>query len=247
MGFDIDKLPGGRIDMPSCPGSDYSLDLPDHVLAYQSGSGKRLLLVGHLDNVFPPDRPLQSYRRGGDRVSGPVATDMQGGQVVMLNALKAPDAKGLLEDMTVTVQLNGDEEMGSLSSSKYLKEQVALHDYRLAYEFTGTNNLVRVRKGLGLARYVVNGTASHAGGAHERGCSAIKELAYKIVEIENLTDSGGGNDGSLTDTDARGLTKLDSLGIAGTGTHSNHNQIRLGSLLERAQLSTVLIGRLGRK
>ncbi len=166
MGFDIDALPGGRIDMPSCPGSDYSLDLADHVLAYQSGSGKRLLLVGHLDTVFPPDRPFQSYRRGGDRVSDPGATDMQGGQVVMLNALKALDAKGLLEDMTVTVQLNGDEEMGSLSSSKYLEEQVALHDYGLAYEFNGTNNLLSVRKGLGQARYVVNGKASHAGGAH---------------------------------------------------------------------------------
>ena len=102
----------------------------------------------------------------GDRVSGPGATDMQGGQVVMLNALKALDAKGLLEDMTVTVQLNGDEEMGSLSSSKYLEEQVALHDYGLAYEFNGTNNLLSVRKGLGQARYVVNGKASHAGGAH---------------------------------------------------------------------------------
>ena len=152
--------------MPSCPGSDYSLDPADHVLAYQSGSGKRLLLVGHLDNVFPPDRPFRSYRRGGDRVSYPGATDMQGGQVVMLNALKALDAKGLLEDMTVTVQLNGDEEMGSLSSSKYLEEQVALHDYGLAYEFNGTNNLLSVRKGLGQARYVVNGKASHAGGAH---------------------------------------------------------------------------------
>ena len=61
-------------------------------------------------------------------MSGPGATDMQGGQVVMLNALKALDAKGLLEDMTVAVQLNGDDEMGSLSSSKYLEEQVALHD-----------------------------------------------------------------------------------------------------------------------
>lgn len=192
MDFDIDTLPGGRIDMPSCPGSDYSLDLAVHVLAYQSGSGKRLLLVGHLDTVFPPDRPFHSYRRGSGRVSGPGVTDMQRGQLVMLNAPKALDAKGLLEDMTVTVQLNGDEEMGSLSSRKYLEEQVALNDYELAYEFTGTNNLVRVRKGLGQARYVVNGKASHAGGSHERGRSAIEELAYKIVEIENLRDSGEG-------------------------------------------------------
>jgi len=349
MGFDIDTLPGGRIDMPSCPGSDYSIDLADHVLAAKSGSGKRLLLMGHLDTVFPPDSPFQSYRREGDRVFGPGVADMKGGLVVMLYALKALDAKGLLKDMAVTVLLNSDEEMGSLSSRKYLEEQAALHDYGLVYESTGTNNLVRARKGLGQARFVVNGKASHAGGAHEQGRSAIKELAYKIVAIENLTDyetgvtvnvgivsggearntvapcaeglidlryptpeqgleaiaqfeaifsevysysgntddittdswvnlhrppkipteesdyllektralgrllgqelgvtdSGGGTDGSLTQ--AAGLPTLDSLGIAGTGAHSNREQARLSSLLERAQLSAVLIGRLARE
>tara|TARA_B100000886_G_scaffold331580_1_gene283256 strand:- start:121 stop:441 length:321 start_codon:yes stop_codon:yes gene_type:complete len=93
-------------------------------------------------------------------------------------------AKGLLEDMTVTVQFNGDEEMGSLSSSKYLEEQVALHDYELAYEFTETNNLVRVRKGLGQARYVVNSKAPHAGGAHERGRSVIKGWPTKSLKLK---------------------------------------------------------------
>ena len=54
MGFDTDPLPGRRIDMPSCPSSDYSIDLADHVLSCESGNGKRLLLVGHLGTVFLP-------------------------------------------------------------------------------------------------------------------------------------------------------------------------------------------------
>ena len=58
MGFDIDTLPGGRIDMPSYPGSDHSIDMADHVLSCKSGNGRRLLLVGHLNTVFPPDSPF---------------------------------------------------------------------------------------------------------------------------------------------------------------------------------------------
>ena len=101
MGFDIDPLPGRRIDMPSCPSSDYSIDLADHVLSCESGNCKRLLLMGHLDIVFPPDSPFQSHRRGGDRVPEPSVVDMEGGLMVMLCALKGLDARGLLEDMAV--------------------------------------------------------------------------------------------------------------------------------------------------
>ena len=101
MGFNIDTLPGGRIDMPSCPGSDYSVDIADHVLSSKSGNGKRLLLMGHLDTVFPPDSPFQSYRRGGDRVLGPSEADMKGGLMAMQYTHKALDARGLLEDMAV--------------------------------------------------------------------------------------------------------------------------------------------------
>jgi glutamate carboxypeptidase len=57
-----------------------------------------------------------------------------------------------------------------------------------------------------------------------------------------IIDSGGGTDGSLTQ--AAGLPTLDSLGIEGTGAHSNREAARLSFLLERAQLSAVLILRL---
>ena len=101
MGLDIDPLPGRRIDMPSCPSSDYNIDLADHVLSCESGNGRRLLLIGHLYTVFPPHSPFQSYRRGGDRVPKPSVVDMEGGLMVMLYALKGLEARGLLEDMAV--------------------------------------------------------------------------------------------------------------------------------------------------
>ena len=57
-----------------------------------------------------------------------------------------------------------------------------------------------------------------------------------------VRDSGGGTDGSLTQ--ALGLPTLDSLGIAGSGAHSDREQARVSSLVERAKLSVVLIRRL---
>jgi glutamate carboxypeptidase len=346
LGFDLTTLPGNVIEMPSCPGSNYTIDVTDHILANKAGQGKKLLLMGHMDTVFPPNSPFQAFSRSGDVMYGPGVADMQGGLVVMLFALKALQNAGELNDMAISIFLNSDEEIGSLSSRKYLEEQALLHDYGLVYESSGSNNMVRKRKGLGQARFVVNGRASHAGGAHQQGRSAIKELAYKIVEIEQLTDyesgvtvnvgvisggearntiapcaealvdlrypepqqgidavsqfetifnsvfsypvdsgeistiswtnlhrppkiptaesdyllektiaigrllgqelgvsdSGGGTDGSLTQ--AAGLPTLDSLGVAGAGAHSNREQARVSSLVERAKLSAVLIHRL---
>ena len=349
LGFDSRTLAGDVIEMPSCPGSEYTIDVADHLLATKSGEGKRMLMIGHVDTVFPVDSPFQTFSRDGDTAYGPGVSDMKGGLVVMLYALKALNHFGELEDKAISILLNSDEEIGSLSSRKYVEQQAALHDFGLVYESSGNNRLTRARKGLGQARFVVTGRASHAGGAHQQGRSAIKELAYKIVQIENMTDyesgvtvnvgvinggearntiapcaealvdlrypepqqgldavkrweeifgsvysypvdsgelstnswtslhrppkipteesdallnktiaigrllgqeftvtdSGGGTDGSLTQ--AAGLPTLDSLGSDGTGAHSKREQGRISSLVERAQLSVVLIGRLAKQ
>ncbi len=349
LGFSTSRLPGELIEMPSCPGSEYSVDLADHLLARRPGNGSRLLLMGHIDTVFPPDSPFQTFRREGDTIYGPGVADMKGGLVVMLYALKALAAADALDEAAFTVLLNSDEEMGSLSSRKYLEEEALNHDWGLVYESSGIDTMTRQRKGIGQARLVVTGRAAHSGGAHEQGLSAIKELAYKIVQIENMTnyetgltvnvgvvnggearntispcaealidlrypqpeqgvaavelwreifervysypvdsgeittesyinlhrppkiptpesdylldktiaigrllgqdigivDSGGGTDGSLTQ--GVGLPTIDSLGIAGSGAHSNREEARASSLAERAALSAVLIRRLTRE
>ncbi len=75
------------------------------------GTGPRLLLIGHLDTVFEPDAPFQRWERLSDSTArGPGATDMKGGTVVMLLALRALAAAGVLDQLQVTVVLTGDEE-----------------------------------------------------------------------------------------------------------------------------------------
>ncbi|MFM1896324.1 MAG: hypothetical protein RLZZ385_1398 [Pseudomonadota bacterium] len=208
LGFSISTLPGGLVSMPHCPGSDPGLDVADHVLATRSGSGPGLLLMGHMDTVFPPGSAFQRFEREGELLRGPGVFDMKGGLVVMLYALKALQAQGLLDDRAITVLLNSDEEVGSLSSRPYLEEEARRHDYGLVFEGSVNNNQIRQRKGLGQVRLVVNGRASHAGSAHQDGRSAVRELAYKIIEMENMTDYEAGltvNVGLISGGEARNM------------------------------------------
>lgn len=82
-----------------------------HLIAERTGIGPRVLLIGHLDTVFEPDSPFQKWERLSDSTArGPGSTDMKGGNVIMLYALKALKAAGQLDRMSITVVLNGDEE-----------------------------------------------------------------------------------------------------------------------------------------
>jgi glutamate carboxypeptidase len=82
-----------------------------HLVADHPGPGPRLLLIGHLDTVFEPHSPFQKYERlSADAAKGPGSTDMKGGNVVMLQALKALNSTGLLKSMNVVVVMTGDEE-----------------------------------------------------------------------------------------------------------------------------------------
>jgi glutamate carboxypeptidase len=83
-----------------------------HLVADHPGPGPRILLIGHLDTVFEPDSPFQKVERLDDtRARGPGIIDMKGGDVVMLQALKALHATGALKSMNVIVVLTGDEEL----------------------------------------------------------------------------------------------------------------------------------------
>jgi glutamate carboxypeptidase len=82
-----------------------------HLVAEHPGTGPRILLIGHLDTVFEPDSPFQKF----DRVSptaakGPGITDMKGGDVIIVQSLKALKSVGLLDTMNIVVVMTGDEE-----------------------------------------------------------------------------------------------------------------------------------------
>ncbi len=82
-----------------------------HLVAEHAGQGPRILLIGHLDTVFEPDSPFQKYARVSDSAAkGPGVTDMKGGNVIIVQALKALQSAGLLKSMNIIVVMTGDEE-----------------------------------------------------------------------------------------------------------------------------------------
>jgi glutamate carboxypeptidase len=83
-----------------------------HLIAVHKGKagGKRLLLIGHLDTVFEPDSPFQTFTRKGDLAEGPGVGDDKGGMTVIVAALRAMHAAGTLTGANIEVHLTGDEE-----------------------------------------------------------------------------------------------------------------------------------------
>ena len=83
-----------------------------HLVAEHPGPGPKLLLIGHLDTVFEPDSPFQKFSpvEGGRYAKGPGIIDMKGGNVIILQALKALREIGALKSMNIVVVFTGDEE-----------------------------------------------------------------------------------------------------------------------------------------
>ncbi len=102
-----------------------------------TGTGRKFVLIGHLDTVFEADDDFQAFARDGDIGTGPGVADMKGGNAVIVYALKALQAIGALENIPVVVAYTGDEEtMGRpVSVSRHdLVEAGKWADYGLGFE-----------------------------------------------------------------------------------------------------------------
>ena len=84
-----------------------------HLVAERNGRGRgpRILLIGHLDTVFEPRSPFQTFERLTDSTArGPGIIDMKGGDVIIVEALRALKTAGVLDQLSITVVMHGDEE-----------------------------------------------------------------------------------------------------------------------------------------
>lgn len=82
-----------------------------HLIATHPGTSQKILLIGHLDTVFDKASPFQRLERtDANHAKGPGVIDMKGGDVGIVQALKALKATGALDSLNVTVVMTGDEE-----------------------------------------------------------------------------------------------------------------------------------------
>ncbi len=109
-----------------------------HLVASFGSTGPKILMIGHLDTVFAKDDAFQNYKRIDDNhVAGPGITDMKGGDVIIIAALKALKELDLLDKVSVKVVMTGDEESSGspLSlSKKALIDAAIWADIALGFE-----------------------------------------------------------------------------------------------------------------
>ena len=157
--------------------------------AYRTGLPS-LLLIGHMDTVYPFDSPFNWYRDDGSKVFGPGVIDMKGGLVTAIFAIKALADCRLLEKIPLTFVCNSDEEIGSLASAPLIRTEAERSFLGFGFECGGLNGeIVTGRKGQVCYLLAVKGQAGHAAFAGPEKASAILELAHKIITLERLNDS----------------------------------------------------------
>ena len=149
--------------------------------------GKRLLLLGHMDTVFPPGS-FEEFREDKEWVYGPGVCDMKGGLFVAYNALKK--IKDEFDTIyNIDMLIVSDEETGS-DISKHITAKIAKeYDYCLVYEAAGKNlEIVNARKGVGTFFIDIEGRAAHAGNRYKDGIDANLEASYKLQHLVALTN-----------------------------------------------------------
>lgn len=179
-----------------------------HLVAehHGDGDGPKLLLIGHLDTVFEPDSPFQTFTRiDEDTATGPGIADMKGGNFIMLQALRALNEVGELEDMDITVVITGDEELSGdpLSLSKLaLTEAAEYADIAIGFENGDGNPATANISRRGSSGWVLNvtGTPAHSSQVFREdiGPGAIYETSrilmlflQNLQQEENLTFNPG--------------------------------------------------------
>jgi glutamate carboxypeptidase len=153
-----------------------------------------ILVLGHLDTVHPTGTLQQNpCRIEGDRLYGPGGYDMKGGVYLVLTALGQLAAAGGTA-LPVDMLLVPDEETGSHASRASIEHLAARARYALVAEpaRADAGKCVTARKGTGMVRINVQGRPAHAGVNHDRGRSAIREMAHQVLALEAMTDYARG-------------------------------------------------------
>jgi len=152
-----------------------------------------VLLLGHMDTVFPPGTLAEwPYEVRNGIAYGPGVADMKAGLVMNAFVARAFHECGG-NRAPIRVLFTGDEEIAS-PASRHLTVEMARGAATVLNAEPGrpTGNVVVERKGAMFIDFEVSGVAAHAGVAHEKGASAVEALARKIVALHALTDYSSG-------------------------------------------------------
>ncbi len=151
---------------------------------------KQLLVVGHLDTVWPigtlAERP---FRVEGDRAYGPGIFDMKAGATLAAYALNAIKELNGSATRPVTFLMTCDEETGSHYSRDLIEDESRRSHAALVLEPPIPGGIIKTgRKGVGEFEVIIRGRPAHAGNDPRGGISAVTEMAHQVLAINTLND-----------------------------------------------------------
>jgi glutamate carboxypeptidase len=150
-------------------------------------SRKPVLLLGHLDTVWPLGTlKTMPWREADGRYWGPGVLDMKAGVVMALSAIST--LRELKLARPVVLLLNSEEEVGS-PVSRAITESLALKS-EVVFVLEPAQGLAykTARKGVGQYNVQVTGVGAHSGLDFANGHSAVLELAKLVQTISNFTN-----------------------------------------------------------
>ncbi|TFW05780.1 M20/M25/M40 family metallo-hydrolase [Oxalobacteraceae bacterium OM1] len=160
------------------------------------GTGtKKILLIAHMDTVYLKGMlAKQPFRIDGNRAYGLGIGDDKAGVAVILHTLATLKALNFKDYGTLTVLINGDEEISSPAARAMFTKLGAEHDLTMSHEGSPAahDQLSLATAGIAAVELKVTGKASHAGSAPERGRNAIYELAHQVLQTKDFSDPARG-------------------------------------------------------
>ncbi|HST21643.1 MAG TPA: M20 family metallopeptidase [Blastocatellia bacterium] len=156
----------------------------------QAFDDKQLLVVGHLDTVWPLGTlSVRPFRVEGERAYGPGIFDMKAGVTIATFAARAIKELSRSTQRPVTFLMTCDEETGSHFSREVIEEEARRACAALVIEPPIPGGTIKTaRKGVGEFELIAHGRSAHAGNDPRLGISAITEMAHQILAINKLMD-----------------------------------------------------------
>ena len=142
----------------------------------------KILLLCHLDTVWPKGSFQPTWKIEADTATGPGVFDMKAGFVQALYAIS--QINGAQENVALVATT--DEETGSATSKALIERLAKTVQAVLVFEASLDGKVKTGRKGTAMYQVSVTGKAAHAGLEPEKGINATTELAKLVMQISAL-------------------------------------------------------------
>ena len=160
-------------------------DVNGRPVFWWGASNPEVVVLAHLDTVWPKGSFTPLWKVDGTKVSGPGIFDMKAGFIQALYAMKGITG-------SVALIATTDEETGSATSKEFIKEISSKAKAVLVLEAT-LNGMVKTgRKGTAMYQIKIHGKASHAGLEPEKGVNSTIEIAHAIIAVAALENKENG-------------------------------------------------------